>query len=149
MHAQTLFHCRFQEGVLSIPELEVMGSPEMSVVAVQARDPSKLNVYKLNDLMEKVGVCVLDMLCMLRKSFTLNVYKLNDLMEKVGALLHTQAHTHTHTRTHTHARTHTHTHTRTHTHTYTHTHTHTRRRAGTGTPCSHPLLCIFASPPTT
>jgi hypothetical protein len=84
MHAQTLFHCRFQEGVLSIPELEVMGSPEMSVVAVQARDPSKLNVYKLNDLMEKVGVCVLDMLCMLRKSFKLNVYKLNDLMEKVG-----------------------------------------------------------------
>jgi len=40
--------------VQSIPELEVMGSPEMSVVAVQAREPSKLNIYKLNDLMEKV-----------------------------------------------------------------------------------------------
>lgn len=47
---------RFKEGVQSIPELEVMGSPEMSVVAVQARDPKKLNVYKLNDLMEKVRV---------------------------------------------------------------------------------------------
>jgi len=46
---------RFKEGVNTIPELEVMGSPEMSVVAIQARDSAKLNVYKLNDLMEKAG----------------------------------------------------------------------------------------------
>ncbi|KAF5834927.1 pyridoxal phosphate-dependent transferase [Dunaliella salina] len=45
----------FKEGIDTIPELEVMGSPEMSVVAIQARDPAKLNVYKLNDLMEKAG----------------------------------------------------------------------------------------------
>eukprot|EP00983_Pelagomonas_calceolata_P052308 1142796-Pelagomonas_calceolata.AAC.1 len=49
------FAVRFKEGVNTIPELEVMGSPEMSVVAIQARDSAKLNVYKLNDLMEKVG----------------------------------------------------------------------------------------------
>jgi sphinganine-1-phosphate aldolase len=38
-----------------VPELKVLGSPHMSVVAFAAVKPAKLNVYCLNDLMTQRG----------------------------------------------------------------------------------------------
>jgi len=45
-------------GVATIPELEVMGSPEMSVVAIQVRKPSTVNIYKVWACVRCVCVCV-------------------------------------------------------------------------------------------
>lgn len=49
----------FAEGVGAIPGLEVMGSPEMCVVAFRASPGSKaappLNIYQVNDLMSRRG----------------------------------------------------------------------------------------------
>ena len=43
----------FVEGLRSIPQLRVLGQPEMSVVAFAAARPKQLNIYALNDLLHK------------------------------------------------------------------------------------------------
>lgn len=44
----------FQDGISEIPELELVGQPDMSVVAFKFKD-QRLNIYHLNDLMTKKG----------------------------------------------------------------------------------------------
>jgi sphinganine-1-phosphate aldolase len=52
MHATSDFKRQLQR---QLPELRVLGSPHMSVVAFAAAKPKQLNVYCLNDLMTQRG----------------------------------------------------------------------------------------------
>ncbi|GAB4817396.1 hypothetical protein N2152v2_004442 [Parachlorella kessleri] len=45
---------RFEAGVTAIPGLEVMGAPEMCVIAFKASDP-RVNIYTVNDLLSRKG----------------------------------------------------------------------------------------------
>ncbi len=45
---------RWEEGVAAIPGLEVMGSPEMCVIAFKSTRPS-FNIYTLNDVLSRKG----------------------------------------------------------------------------------------------
>ena len=45
----------FISGVKAIPELEVVGDPEMSVVAFKARNPKDIDIFVLNDLLSQRG----------------------------------------------------------------------------------------------
>mmetsp|Transcript_26506 Transcript_26506/g.78723 ORF Transcript_26506/g.78723 Transcript_26506/m.78723 type:complete len:609 (-) Transcript_26506:649-2475(-) len=46
---------RFRDGVSRMPLLAVLGRPEMCLVAFAATHPSKLNIYKVNDLLTQRG----------------------------------------------------------------------------------------------
>lgn len=45
----------FEEGVRQSETLEVIGCPDMCVIAFKARNPKKLDVFQLNDLMSRKG----------------------------------------------------------------------------------------------
>ena len=45
----------FEAGVKGIAGLEVIGEPEMSVVAFKAKSPRDLDIFVLNDLMSQKG----------------------------------------------------------------------------------------------
>ena len=45
----------FEAGIRRSEHLEVVGQPEMSVVAFKARNPKQLDIFGLNDLMSKRG----------------------------------------------------------------------------------------------
>ena len=45
----------FEAGIQQSEHLEVVGQPEMCVVAFKARDPKQLDIFGLNDLMSKQG----------------------------------------------------------------------------------------------
>lgn len=46
---------RFEQGVAAISGLEIMGYPEMCVVAFKPRSSARLNIYTVNDLLSQKG----------------------------------------------------------------------------------------------
>ncbi|MBL7713869.1 MAG: aspartate aminotransferase family protein [Bdellovibrionales bacterium] len=46
---------RFKKGIEAIPELQVLGNPDMSLIAYATRDPSSINIYAIADQLEKKG----------------------------------------------------------------------------------------------
>lgn len=45
----------FRNGVAKIDGLEIVGEPEMTVIAFKAVDPRRLDIYRVNDLLSKKG----------------------------------------------------------------------------------------------
>ena len=45
----------FEAGIRRSEHLEVVGQPEMSVVAFRAKQPKQLDIFRVNDLMTKRG----------------------------------------------------------------------------------------------
>lgn len=45
----------FEDGVRQSEHLEIVGSPDMCVVAFKAKDPKKLDIFQLNDVMSRQG----------------------------------------------------------------------------------------------
>ena len=44
-----------EEALRKIPEIEVMGTPQISVIGIQSKDSSKLNIFNLYDELKKKG----------------------------------------------------------------------------------------------
>ena len=66
--------------------LEVLGDPEMCVVALKARNPRALDIFKVNDLMSKRGwhLSALQLPSALHMCFTAQHVHAIDRLLKVG-----------------------------------------------------------------